>query len=494
MDAIKKRALLVELPLLVLLLWAGWSLRLRSLYFVMQIGEVLILTAVLKCTPLMELSVGDLAAVAVFMLFNQVLLQFLSFLRLGFSHAAAFAFLLLPELFALLRGLHRRKRGYGVAVGYGTLSCFGILCIYQPWEGLALDYYLGREGEFGYAVKGLYLLAATAVMAAPLLFALRRLGAFVGKRLVRLQEYSMAYKEIDRSVLLVMLLTFGTLSMREWVGALERFLPQDNEIYWFPFMSAVNTYDIPLLWTGFSVMLVLIQAVYIRLLVKSISAKEEMRLQERDFALLAEYNRQLEANMEDMREIRHDMKNMFLTMGGFVDRSQDEEMKAFYTENIVPFAKRELQKNDLYGKLACIHSEGLKSFLYFKIMQAIEQDVPVDLAVQLAGGGDVSCMAQTDLIRILGILMDNALEEAKRCGGSVAITIKEGEGEYLFSVSNTVRSRVREKGVAAGTTDKGPGRGKGLLIVDKLVGKYRNVLLNSFFRGDEFVQCLRIEK
>ncbi len=209
---------------------------------------------------------------------------------------------------------------------------------------------------------------------------------------------------------------------------------------------------------------------------------------------LAEYNRELEKNMEDMRGIRHDIKNMFLTMGGFVDRSNDEEMKVFYEENIVPFAKQELQKNDLYMKLCLIHSESLKSFLYFKIMQGIEQNVPIDLLVQSADTNDFLCMDQIDLIRILGILIDNAVEEAKVCRGTVAVSIKEKEREYLFSVSNTVRQQVREKGVSAGTTDKGLDRGNGLLIVDKLVRKYTNVLLNSFFKEDEFVQCLRIEK
>ena len=483
-----------ELLLLALMLFIGWKLRIRSLYYVLGIGEVIILTVVLKIVPLLELSANDVLAAAFCMLLNNVVLQ-LPFLRdRSFTDTAPFILLLLLELSGLVRGIHQRKRGYGIAVGYAVLCCLWVLCIYQKWERFVLDCYLAREGEFGFAVKVFFLPACIVILSVPLVLMIRRFSVLVKKRLIKLQEYSMTYTEIDRSVILVLVLTLGTLSMRKLVWVLLCILPTDNGIRQIPFWPAGDAYEDSLLWTGFSIMIVLIQIIYIRLLAKSISVKEKMRLQEKDFHQLAKYNHELEKNMEDMREIRHDIKNMFLTMGGFVDRSNDAEMKLFYEENIVPFAKQELQKSDLYMKLSRIHSEGMKSFLYFKIMQGIEQDVSIDLLVQPFNMDNIFCIGQTDLIRILGILIDNAVEEAKSCKGTVLVSLKENEREYLFSVSNTVRRQIREKGVIAGTTDKGLGRGNGLLIAEKLMRKYKNVLLNSFFKEEEFVQCLRIEK
>jgi len=479
---VNKKVLFVELLSLAFILLIGWRLRIRSLYFAMRISEVLILTAILSIMPLLELSVNDLLAAAGFMLLNQVVLQLLYLGGPVFFSIIPFIFLLSLELLVLVRGIHRRTRGYGIAVLYAVLCCWGVLFVYRSWEGVSLAPYYEREDEFGFIVKALYLLACIAVLFVPVFFMVRGISVFLKRWLVKLRDYSMTYTEIDHSVILVLLFTLGTLSMRELVWKL------------IPFLPFKDSYDPPLLWQVLCIIIVVTQVIYIRLLVKTISVKEDMRLQEKDLRKLAEYNRELEKNMEDMKGIRHDIKNMFLTMGGFVDRSNDEEMKIFYEENIVPFAKQELRKNDLYGKLACIHCESLKSFLYFKIMQGIEQDVSVDLLVKLADTGDFFCMGQIDLIRILGILIDNALEEAKSCKGTAAISLRENEREYLFSVSNTVRRQTKERGVAAGTTDKGPGRGNGLLIVDRLVRKYRNVLLNSFFKEDEFVQCLRIGK
>lgn len=142
-----------ELLLLALMLFIGWKLRIRSLYYVLGIGEVIILTVVLKIVPLLELSANDVLAAAFCMLLNNVVLQ-LPFLRdRSFTDTAPFILLLLLELSGLVRGIHQRKRGYGIAVGYAVLCCLWVLCIYQKWERFVLDCYLAREGEFGFAVK-----------------------------------------------------------------------------------------------------------------------------------------------------------------------------------------------------------------------------------------------------------------------------------------------------------------------------------------------------
>lgn len=476
--ALKRKALFAELLLFILILFVGWKLRSRNFYYVMDVCEVLVLTVLLYMMPFLELTFNDLAVMASFMLVNKTVLQYVYIPAHDHSRIIPFLFFLLLELFVLIRVIHQRKRGYGILIGYAVICCSIVLYVFQKCREVLLPYYFERVRESSSALKVLFLLTGIAVLMAPVLVLIRFVNAFVGKLLKKLQEYSITYTEIDRSIVLVLILTLCCLMMTELVSL----------------VGEDSTYEFPLLWIGLCAIIVMIQAVYIRLLVKSISVKEKMRLQENNLQKLARYNHELEHNMENMRGIRHDIKNLFLTMGGFVDRSTDEEMKTFYAENIVPFAKQELLKNDLYVKLADIHDEGMKSFLYFKMMQGIEQNVPVDLTVQFDSPEETFGIGQTDLIRILGILLDDAIEEANSCNGTVMISLKETEKEYLFSVSNTVRRQKREKGIAAGTTDKGLGRGNGLLIAEKLIQKYKNVILNSYFMEEKFVQCLRIEK
>ena len=477
MDKVNRKAFLGALFLFTFTLLIGWKLRIRSLYYAIDICEVLLLAAILKVSPLLELSINDLIVMASVMLLDKMILPFLYIP--GYSHPRTipFVFLLSLELYVLIRLIRKRKNGYGIVIVYAAASCWIALSLYRKRRQILYSHYLVGGDKDSLIQKELIILIVLSVISVFIFLVIRYLGVFVKKRLRTLQEYSKKYTEIDRSIMLVMILTLCCLMMTE-------LLPVSDD----------STYALPLLWTGLCIVIVMIQVIYIRLLVKSISVKEEMRLQENDLLQLEKYNRELENNMENIRNIKHDIKNLFLTLGGFVDKSDDEEMKMFYAENIVPFARQELQKNDLYMKLSNIHDESMKSFLYFKIMQGIEQDVDMDLQVQLGNTDNSFCMGQIDLIRILGILLDNAIEEAKICIGTVVITIKEDDREYIFSISNTVRKHTREKGVVAGTTDKGLGRGNGLLIVNKLIRKYKNVILNSFFKEDRFVQCLRIEK
>lgn len=478
MDKVEKKAFFGSLLIFAFILFISWKFRIRNFYYTMDICEVLLLTAILKATPLLELSVNDLIVMASVMLLNKVILPYLYIPNHSHPRIIPFVFLLSLELYLLLRLIHKRKYGYGVVIAYAVAICWIALSLYRKSEQILYSYYFVREGGNDSVWISLFFLAGILIIYVIIFLVIKCASNFVKKRLQAMQEYSIKYSEIDRSIILVMVLTFFCLMMTDLVSS----VPDDS------------TYGLPLLWIGLCTVIVMIQVVYIRLLVKSILVKEEMHLQENDLQQLTEYNHELENNIENIRSIKHDIKNLFLTMGGFVDKSDDEELKAYYEENIVPFAKQELQKNDLYMKLIDIHDESMKSFLYFKVMQGIERYVDMDLQVQLEDTNDNFCMGHIDLIRILGILLDNAIEEAKICNGKVMILIKENEREYMFSISNTVRQQTREKGVSAGITDKGLGRGNGLLIADKLISKYKNVLLNSYFKEDRFVQCLRIEK
>lgn len=376
---------------------------------------------------------------------------------------------------------HERKHGDGILFVIVTFisSCF--MFFYRKIEVLFYDYYLlWLNNNRNVSVIGKILLICSFLIANIIIVII--IMQFVQKLdckfAIRISDICEKYPEIDFSAILISILSYIIMILTE----LLTYTAYDVD------------YALPLLWIIMCLLFVAIQAIYIRLLIKSITIKERMRIQKNDWENLKNYNMDLESNLEELREIRHDVKNLFLTMGGYVYQSKNKEMINFFTENIEPFVHQEIQKNEIYSQLSAISDESLKSFLYFKVMEIINKNICVDVIICLENRNLNFGIAQIDLIRILGIFIDNAMEEAQCCKGKILFQIRENNDEYIVWVQNSVREQIHRRGVIKGSTDKGIGRGNGLIIVDKIIRKYNNIILNSFFKESDFVQCLKIMK
>ena len=252
----------------------------------------------------------------------------------------------------------------------------------------------------------------------------------------------------------------------------------------------VLAYVLPFLCIlSFILQLVTISLVYSAVLYKETATGNAWELEER-----AAYYAGLERSLTDLQRVRHDIKIVFVTMGGFVDRSDDPEMKAFFWEKIQPFAGDVIRRSELFARLKSIPSEPLRAFLYAKAEQAAQCGVVFHMEVRVVPEQFRLGMDVIDLTRVLGILLDNATEEAALVpSGQVRMTVTTQAGGATYRIANSITQATREQGVVLGRTTKGTGRGNGLAIVDALLAQYDNVLLSSLIVEEGFVQALNIE-
>ena len=252
-------------------------------------------------------------------------------------------------------------------------------------------------------------------------------------------------------------------------------------------------YQNSMLLTIFCMIGLVIQLLYLTLLFRVTYFKDNLYDKELENQSLALYSSNLEKNIDDIRAIKHDIKNIFFTMGQYVEESNNEEMKLFYKTKIYPFASDEILKNDLYSKLTSINNEQLKAFLYYKISQALERNINTELDIDIKREIFAVGIDFADLIRILGILIDNGIEECvSNADSKISIKISQNNELASYVIKNTVASAKKEKGIKAGVSTKGENRGNGLIIVQNAIEKYDFVMLNSYFTEDFFVQNLNI--
>ncbi len=249
--------------------------------------------------------------------------------------------------------------------------------------------------------------------------------------------------------------------------------------------------NISYLITAFSMFALLFQLSFLTQLFRVAYLKDNLQSKIQENQTLALYSSNLEKNLHDMRDIKHDIKNIFFTMGNYVEQSDNEDLKAYYQSKIKPFANDEIYKNDLYSRLTAIDNEQLKAFLYYKITQAVERKVIVSLEISQSYSTINEKMDFIDLIRVLGILLDNAIEECMTLvDAKIHIKISKNENLISYIIKNTVDPTKKETGIKKGVSTKGSERGSGLIIVQNIVEKYDFLTLNSYFQDEFFVQCL----
>lgn len=240
------------------------------------------------------------------------------------------------------------------------------------------------------------------------------------------------------------------------------------------------------------ILLLIMQMLYIVLLYKITDYRHTMQFADSE----KEYYSSLNQNLENIQDLRHDIKNIFLTMSAYVERSTDTEMKEFYRDRICPLMEGEIEQNTIFSKLCQIPSEELRAFLYMKCMQASKRGITVKLSVQIEQDEFGYGMELVDLTRILGILLDNSIEECENAeeaeGHWIEISIRTQRGRVSYSIKNSIRKGHDFGHMIEQKSDKSGHKGRGLIIIRNILEGYPNITLNTLVDKEIFHQTLNL--
>lgn len=390
----------------------------------------------------------------------------------GISLPALYVFAVICALYMMSDG-----RSGGRLFGAWTAAALTVA------EGFICDYlFTYHVRAFGYtffsnAAKLAVWAAAAAIIISANAIIIYAVKKIFGAKLAEINEMGRAHPKIERNFIFI---SAGILLATALF----------NFIY-----VAANGYAraFGFVFSVFAAGSLAIQLAFLILIFKITRLNENLRDKTLENASLAGYTSSLEKNIDEIKGIKHDIKNIFITMGGFVEKSGDDELRDFFRAKISPFIDAEIAKSDLFGKLAMISDEPLKAFLFYKISQALERGVDVELEIAEPHNGTAppGGLAFADLTRVLGILADNAIEECMTLENArMAIKISRNEESISYAIKNTVSETRRKTGVRAGVSTKEDGRGMGLNIIKRILEKYDCAALNSYFSDEFFVQGL----
>jgi len=252
-------------------------------------------------------------------------------------------------------------------------------------------------------------------------------------------------------------------------------------------------------FTSWSALLIILLAFIILLIIaflihiNFITIKHKVELQEAKTNALQYYIKEVEAQHEVLQSFKHDYKNILLSMDIFFRESNFEGLKQYYYQHIKTVSSPILTDDSLVAPLQNIKIPEVKSILTLKLMLAHESGVHVSFEAPLPI--NAIGMNSVDLIRALGIMIDNAVEAVSKLDhGSCQVGFFKLDDGLLIIIKNSCDVILPKlfQLKAKGFSSKGDGRGLGLYILDELVGKHRNVHLETQIDDGYFMQRLMI--
>ena len=228
--------------------------------------------------------------------------------------------------------------------------------------------------------------------------------------------------------------------------------------------------------------IVLVQYAYNLLKIKQENEYNQIVLHQQQL-----YIQDLEDIQQNMRAFKHDYKNM---MSSLYLNSKEGNIKK--VENLIQgmiddFDDTIDSKMALTTQLSNIRESEVKSLLFKKITDIYHKKISFHLEVLYPLHKNK--IQTIDLVRILGILMDNAIEEVEQNHNDLTLLILQEENSLTIVVENYVEKEVNINDINnSGFTTKKDHSGIGLQSLETIIEKYPNISHKVSCRNHRFIQ------
>ena len=199
---------------------------------------------------------------------------------------------------------------------------------------------------------------------------------------------------------------------------------------------------------------------------------------------------------DQVRSFKHDFDNMVNSIGGYVVNEDIEGLKKYYNQLLEECHKT----NNLYAlSPTVINHPAIYHLLATKYYEADQKNIQINLDVFLDLNEIEARMRIYDFTRILGILLDNAIDAATECEKkTINVTFRKDLGKNMIAViiQNTYNNKdvntetIYQKGVSS----KENHSGLGLWKVRQILMHNNNLNLFTTKNDEFFTQQFEIFK
>lgn len=226
---------------------------------------------------------------------------------------------------------------------------------------------------------------------------------------------------------------------------------------------------------------------------ESITRKLEIESRENEFKNLKEYTENIESLYSEMRKFRHDYTNILASLTGYIDNNNIDGLREYFEKDILGLNEAFEKRNDNIGILKNVKIIEMKGLIASKLIKA--QKLNIKTRVEVLEPINKININIISMCRILGILLDNAIDAAQESvEKQIAIALINSGDYVVLIVSNSVSENVApiHKIFKKGFSTKGENRGIGLSNLKEILSNYSKSTIETKIVEGVFTQTLKI--
>lgn len=226
---------------------------------------------------------------------------------------------------------------------------------------------------------------------------------------------------------------------------------------------------------------VVVSQLFFSLFVYSINKKiRQDKLSLQQINDLKIYTQQLESSQRSLRKFKHDYQNMLLSLKLSAKKSHDKEL----IDKLAEYSSKTLEDKVLwqFNDVDNVKDELLKSLFISKLNRIFQNNIQYSFECRIVIENLSNKYNSFDIVRILGIVYDNAIEESLEFGDEAKIDtmIYQENGELEIEIRNRYRDTdlTIQDIKKSGFTTKKNHDGLGLANIEELSQSYNDIFIN----------------
>lgn len=230
------------------------------------------------------------------------------------------------------------------------------------------------------------------------------------------------------------------------------------------------------------------------LITKIISQRTKEIEIKKDQELTMAYKQEIQNMYNEIRDFKHDYMKIYTSMSTMLADNNIEAVKEFFNNEIIPLQQNILSDAVFTHSITLISDSIIQGLIYSYVIKARNNGIKFHVDIQEKIDASLH-ISSVNLSRILGILLDNAFEEAEKTKEKDIILAVIRLPEQIIYVIKNIYDTAPDmsKIFLREYSTKGATHGRGLSIVQNLCNNYNNIYFNIKLQNGYFIAELIID-